>query len=264
MIPDKQPTAFEIREALARKYRTELFIPEFRDKPAEYSHMIDALAIWLHPSRSKSVECFEIKTSRADWLSELDSPLKSDSIAKHCDHVWLVTSDDKIAKIEEIPESWGWMYLKGKRLKIIKNAPDLKPIFDRDFVITVAQYVKEKFDFLITDAENRGHQKGYKSGKESSLPEDAKRSYEYRTKELERYEKLFNEIQRITGKDFRWENVEGIKEIMTAVLKMQELREKYDFDSLENRLEDIQKKLDTAKDSVSKLKKTTELLRPLR
>ena len=255
--PIEKTTAYKVKEALIRKYKDELFIPEFRDAPSGYSHRIDALLVWLHPSRSKHVECFEIKVSRADWLAELEHPLKSDGVAKHCDNIWLVTSNDKVARIEEIPDSWGWMSLKGMRLKVLKDAPDLEPIFDREFVITIAQAVDQKLDVLTSAAENIGYEQGYKKGKAFFFPEAEKREHERLVRELASLQEKFDAMKKITGRDFWWEDVEGVKDIVGAVIKLRDMREKYTFEALEDRLEDMQTKLDAAKVSISKLKDTT-------
>ncbi len=129
-----------VRDAIKKRYREEFVIYEFKDAPAMPLHYMDALVINLHPSRSTYIESIEIKTHRSDWLNELKNPSKNDSVSKYCDLVWLATSSKDIARIEEIPPNWGWMALTGNRFKIMKQAPKLNPIIDKDFVITVCQY----------------------------------------------------------------------------------------------------------------------------
>lgn len=133
-----------VRDAIKKRYREEFVIYEFKDLPSNPSHYMDALVINLHPSRSTYIESIEIKTHRNDWLNELKNPDKNDSISKHCDLVWLATSSKDIARIEEIPPNWGWMVLTGNRLKIMKQAPKLNPVIDKDFVITVCQYASTR------------------------------------------------------------------------------------------------------------------------
>ena len=130
-----------VRDAIKKRYREEFVIYEFKDLPSNPSHYMDALVINLHPSRSTYIESIEIKTHRSDWLNELKNPTKNDSVSKYCDLVWLATSSKDIARIEEIPPNWGWMVLTGDRLKIMKQAPKLNPVIDKDFIITVCQYV---------------------------------------------------------------------------------------------------------------------------
>lgn len=46
----------------------------------------DALALGVWPSHGYVFHGFEIKSSRADWLRELQDPTKSDAFSKYCDH----------------------------------------------------------------------------------------------------------------------------------------------------------------------------------
>jgi len=253
-----------IMKALARRYREEFFIPEFRNKPSGFSHLIDALIIWLHPSRSTEIECFEIKTTRADWLKELDLPSKSDDVAKHCDRIWLVTSDDKIAKLEEIPTNWGWMFHNGKKLKIIKDAPKLNPFFDKDFVITVAQYSKEKIKILLDDAENRGYDKGMNAGKKSWMQDVVKRDYENTMQQLKEYEKKEQEMQAVTGMNFRWESIADIREMFELVNAIKKLKESYSLRWFVDNVADIQKELDFIKEKLKILKEKSNIPKALK
>lgn len=252
----------DIKKILAVKYREEFFVPEFRDKPAGYNHMIDALAIWLHPSRSSEIECFEIKVNRSDWLKELADVGKSDSIARHCDRIWLVTSDDKIAKLNEIPVNWGWMGVSGKRLNILKDAPKLEPIIDRDFLITVAQYSRENPKFLITDAETRGYDKGYAEGKLNSIPEAERRTYEWNKNKLKLAEERLKELSdRFGVRNFEWMDIPGMKDIMLLAESIYNLKkETYAFKSMKGDIEDLQKLLDGIKNNISKFEEKKRLV----
>lgn len=91
------------------------------------SRSADYLIMSLWPSRGLSLHGIELKASRTDWLRELKNPAKADDIFNFCDRFWLLTTDEAIANIEEIPETWGWMTIKGKRIFVKKEAPALKP-----------------------------------------------------------------------------------------------------------------------------------------
>ncbi len=246
-----------ILEMLSQKYRYELFIPEFRNSPSGYTRRIDAMLIWLHPSRSKNIECFEIKTRRADWMNELKTPAKSDGIAKHCDKIWLVTSNEKIAKMEEIPDNWGWMYPRGKRFKIMKQAPKLNPIFDRDFLLTVAQYVDSKLKIQIVLARNSGFDDGRKFEKGFGVSGSIKTDYKECTKNLEECRKTLNTIEDVAGINFRWENTKNIREIMQLVKSLRRMNNSYSLESLETNLNDVKNSLEELK------KKSKELNRKM-
>lgn len=123
-----QPTVWEALEA---KYSAPYYrlMWEVRNNTGFNStRSADAIAISFYVSREQSLTGFEVKVSRSDWLSELRRPEKADAIAKYCDYFFLVTSTDTIAKLEEIPEPWGWLSLRGSRLKVLKPAQKLKSI----------------------------------------------------------------------------------------------------------------------------------------
>lgn len=102
------------------------------------SRSADGIAMSLWPSRGLGVEGIEIKSFRSDWLRELKMPEKAENIFKYCDRWWLLTTDDTIAKMEEIPATWGWMMVKGKRLLTMKEAPKLSPQpLTKDFIAAI-------------------------------------------------------------------------------------------------------------------------------
>jgi hypothetical protein len=99
------------------------------------SRSADGIAMSLWPSRGLGIEGIEVKSFRSDWLRELKDPKKAENVFKYCDRWWLVTADDNVAKMEEIPLTWGWMTVKGKRMITIKEAPALTPIaVDKTFI----------------------------------------------------------------------------------------------------------------------------------
>lgn len=101
---------------------------EVRDKAGfDATRSSDYLAVNLWPSRGFAVHGIELKRFRNDWLTELKKPEKSANIFQYCNHFWLLTTTDNIAKIDEIPDSWGWLTIKGGRIKLMKNAPQLTP-----------------------------------------------------------------------------------------------------------------------------------------
>lgn len=177
-----------IKERLIQRYKEELFITEFRDKPSGFNHRIDGLLINLHPSRSDAIEAFEIKASRNDWLNELKNPEKSDKIVGHCDRMWLVTVEG-IVKIEEIPENWGLKILKSKNLIVKKEAPLLNPHYDRDFILTLGQYVRDEFNSAIGDAKHEAY-------KEAKIDIEKQHDSEYYKQNSDIYEKRWQELQK--------------------------------------------------------------------
>ena len=82
----------------------------------------DVVAMNTWPSRGLAVHGIEVKVSRSDWLRELKDPAKSASVQRFCDRWWLAAGDDKVAKMEEVPEAWGLLVLRGKALVQVKEA----------------------------------------------------------------------------------------------------------------------------------------------
>lgn len=69
----------------------------------------------------------EVKVSRADWLSELRDPEKSEAFKRYMHHWWLVVSDRSIVKAGELPDGWGLMVKSGRGLRAVVKAPRLAP-----------------------------------------------------------------------------------------------------------------------------------------
>ncbi len=126
---------------------------EVRDKAGFYaSRSADYIAVNLWPSRGLAVNGIELKSFRNDWLSELKKPEKAENIFQYCDYFYLLTSDDTIAKIEEIPDAWGWLSIKGQKIYVKKEAPKLQPLaFTRHFVCAMLKRAVDKTDFVHHD-----------------------------------------------------------------------------------------------------------------
>lgn len=100
----------------------------------------DAVAIGVWPSRGHVIIGFEIKTDRRDWLREKKSPEKADVVAAHCDQWYVVTTDDAIAKIEELPAPWGLLVANKDRTRLVTRKPCV-PFPDRDQAIMQRSFV---------------------------------------------------------------------------------------------------------------------------
>lgn len=86
----------------------------------------DALMMSVWPSRGLQLIGAEFKVSRSDWLREKKDPAKAEKFFKHC-HRWYLITANNAARLEEIPEPWGWMVAGQNGLKTMKEAPELKP-----------------------------------------------------------------------------------------------------------------------------------------
>lgn len=93
------------------------------------SRSLDFMLINLWQSRGLAVTGIERKSNRGDWLKELKQPEKQENHFKYCDYFYLLTDKEGVAKIEEIPENWGWYFINDKGiLKTMKAAPKLNPL----------------------------------------------------------------------------------------------------------------------------------------
>lgn len=117
----------------------------------------DYMAVSLWPSRGCAITGIELKSYRSDWLNELKNPKKAENIFRYCDYFYLLTTDEKIAKMEEIPETWGWFTIKGSRVFLKKEAPKLTPQpITKSFMAAMLKRASDKKDFVhIRSIEDR-------------------------------------------------------------------------------------------------------------
>jgi hypothetical protein len=66
----------------------------------------DAVAINAYPSKGFEVRGFEIKISKSDLKSELETGIKSDEIARFCDY-WFLVVPKGLADEFTLPPTWG-------------------------------------------------------------------------------------------------------------------------------------------------------------
>lgn len=121
------------------------------------SRSADFIVVGLWPSRGLPVIGIELKSFRGDWLKEKKSPEKAENIYQYCDFFFLLTTDESIAKIEEIPLTWGWLCIKGDRIKVMKEAPYLtaKPL-SKDFVVCMLRRAADKSKWVqITSIQDK-------------------------------------------------------------------------------------------------------------
>jgi hypothetical protein len=117
------------------------------------SRSADYIAVNLWPSRGLSIIGIELKSFRSDWLSELKKPAKAENIFKYCDYFYLLTTDETIAKMDEIPASWGWLCIKGNCIKVMKDAPKQEPVpTTRHFITCMLKRAADKTNFIHRDS----------------------------------------------------------------------------------------------------------------
>lgn len=164
----------EVLDALRKKfgYPSHAFFEHIRDCTGfSATRTADALAMSLWPGRGLTLEGFEIKVDRGDWLKELKTPEKSEVFVTVCDHWWVVAPKGIINK-DEVPKTWGWLELRGKRLFYAKPAPKLKPKpLSRELLASLLyRSISDSAKLTMKEAQehrNKGFEEGEKLAKQS-------------------------------------------------------------------------------------------------
>lgn len=178
------------------------------------SRSADFMAVNLWPSRGLAIHGIELKSYRGDWLNELKNPAKQESHFKFCDHFWLLTSDESVAKIEEIPTNWGWMCIKGQRIVTQKEAPKLSPVeITRSFLCAMLKRAADKTSFVHVDSI------------EERIATEKEKSLLYKQQEVDRLSKdnaalngIIQAFERSSGVSMnRWENPQKIGEAVKLI-----------------------------------------------
>lgn len=95
-----------------------------RRSPAWGERIADFMAADTWASGRYAIHGFEVKVSRADWLTELRTPAKAEAFRPFCDYWWLVVSDRDIVR-DDLPEGWGLLAAtpSGAQLRRVVEAP---------------------------------------------------------------------------------------------------------------------------------------------
>lgn len=75
----------------------------------------DARALW---GKRQSIHGFEVKISRSDWLTGLNTPEKAASWSRYCHYFWLVAAHKSIVR-NDLPEAWGLLVPHGRSLRVV-------------------------------------------------------------------------------------------------------------------------------------------------
>lgn len=130
-----------------------VLIAEVPDNVGQRNRYLDFMIINLWSSRGLSITGIERKSNRGDWLSEKKNPAKQESHFKYCEYFYLLTDKEGVAKLEEIPDTWGWYHITEKgTLKTMKPAPKLKsePV-TRPLLCAMLRRAQDKKGFIHKD-----------------------------------------------------------------------------------------------------------------
>lgn len=172
----------------------------------------DAVVMSLWPSRGYEIAGYEIKVSRSDWQSELKQPDKAWPVMQFCDR-WILLSAPGVAKLDEIPLTWGWQEFDGKKLRVKKAAPalDAKPI-TRSFIASmVRRPVRDVEEMARRAAEKR------KKELDDDFDRRVKKGIAFESERVAQAEAKIAAIKEATGIDLHSWRVDG--EAVAAALK---------------------------------------------
>lgn len=149
----------------------------------------DALALNLWPSRGLTLEIYEVKVSRSDWLRELKKPDKAEDACQIADKFSIVAPAGCV-KDGELPPTWGLIEVHGDgtddqpwRLRTSTTAPLLhddphrRLLLPRAFVVGMLRStpdaipggkVKSPAAKALADARAEGLHEGYTKGVEDT------------------------------------------------------------------------------------------------
>lgn len=130
-------------DVLSRRYPT---------RNGEWAHCveflnIDFLAVNCWPSKRFVVHGHEVKVSRSDWLSELRKPGKSFFSKRHCDFWWLAAAEG-VAKMEEVPEGWGFIEISSTRTTVKIKPERLRDTCPRSEINDPMYYARMDFAMM--------------------------------------------------------------------------------------------------------------------
>jgi hypothetical protein len=237
-----------------------VLIKEIADSTARRRYL-DFMVVNLWESRGLAITGIEVKSYRSDWLNELKKPAKQELHVPYCDYFYLFTTDEKVAKLEEIPENWGWMTVRGDKVFTIKKAPKLeaKPI-PKHLMVGMLRRAADKTDFVHKDTikeeieqtvSNRINQKRIDN-------ERALNNYKDLYENLKNKVEVFEKETGLTFPSSRFVWKDDTKKFAEAVNFVQNC----DIDSLYNKLlfikESADKLVKMSEDSILKYNKLNE------
>lgn len=221
------------------------------------SRSLDFMVINLWQSRGLAVTGIERKSNRGDWLKEMKNPAKQENHFKYCDYFYLLTDKENVAKIEEIPDSWGWYHItENGTLKTMKQAPKLEaqPI-GRSLMCAMLRRAADKGKYVHIDSLTE------------KIAAEAERIQTSRNDSLERraaaYDSLKENVdafERASGIriSYSWNgDVSKMGEAVRAIMSGEASNYVRNLQSMEQRVADIHKGL---KDKIAALSKALEQL----
>ena len=197
----------------------------FARKRERYADLL-AFSVW--PSRGIYLEGVEIKVSRSDWLRELEDPAKADEFFQYCRH-WFVAAPRGVVELSEVPATWGFIEVTGKRHRIAKqprenNKP--KPL-DALLFASLARHLKKTHGYSERDVQRLARERVAQAEKDIQRAGRAMNAL----RQLERLQRKVDEFQKATGVCIDWDWHHG------KIARLVELFEHIHPDAIQKTLE---------------------------
>lgn len=174
----------------------------------------DYIAVSTWPSRGLAVHGIEVKSHRNDWLNEKKNPAKQENHFRYCDYFWLLTTKEQVCKLEEVPDSWGWMEIRCQKIFTVKQAPKLSPVdLSKSFVVAMLKRACDKTNFVHVDSIQDRIDAAVKEKKEWAVNEN-----DGLKKENARLKKFISDFEKASGvKLHRWDDPVKIGEAVRLI-----------------------------------------------
>lgn len=211
----------------------------------------DGLAMSLWPSRGLELIGFEIKRSRGDWLKELKTPRKAESIGRFCNR-WYIVAPKDLVHPNELPPRWGLLESTGKSLRIKVKSPEYTtpdPI-DKAFLAGILRKASREPERIRQEGHNEGYTKGLGDGRKWN-DEDV----DIARKEVKDIESRINQFEKASGiRICKWSDNTKIGSAVHAVINARDTR-MVQIDQMIRSNEKSLGQLKAAKDEIQKLGK---------
>jgi hypothetical protein len=162
------------------------------------TNFADVVVMSLWPSRGFEIVGYEIKVGRGDWLHELKQPDKAWPVMQFCDR-WCLLSAPGVAKMDEIPTTWGWQEFDGEKLRVRKASPVLeaKPLTRAFIGAMLRRPIRDIEAMARTVAEKR------KKQLDEEFDHRVQARVSRRQEELAQAAESIDKIKELTGIDLR-------------------------------------------------------------
>lgn len=191
----------------------------------ERTRACDFMAMHCWPSGGLKLYGHEVKVSRSDWQREMQDIDKSYAFIKHCHYWWLVTTSG-VARLEEIPGTWGLLVCGKTSIRVAKPATLNKdPELSWSFVAAFLRAATQQAD--ITKQMKQEYQRGWSDAVKRNT-EDTERIIEskckYERSQLEALKHDINNFEEASGVRIKTWNGQRIGEAFALAQSLQHPR----------------------------------------